>query len=159
VLELQHYGMMKKLEQDWSWRGVDGSEYGAQYFENALRQMHATFIGYHGYAREWLADNPNLTRKFANLCGYWYFLQSASWPETARGGDNVQLSLTWLNRGVAPSLSSLCAQGASARSPRRCGARANVFGCRQYEVDAARNRCRKPASEVADNRNTGRVLD
>jgi hypothetical protein len=103
VLELQHYHMMKAVEGDHSWRGKDGAEFGAQYFDHAIRSMRATFIGYHGHAREWLADNPNVTRKFANLCGYWFFLESASWPATAKAGAAIPLSLTWLNRGVAPA--------------------------------------------------------
>jgi hypothetical protein len=35
--------------------------------------LHATYIGYHGDAREWLADNPELTKELLNRCGYWLF--------------------------------------------------------------------------------------
>jgi hypothetical protein len=103
VLELQHYHMMKSPELDNSWRGPEGSEYGAEYFENAIRSMRATYIGYHGYAREWLADNAKTTLKFANLCGYWFFPESAESPQEAKVGSPIPLNLTWLNRGVAPA--------------------------------------------------------
>lgn len=108
VLELQHYGAVKR---DGNWVVRPGSSIdrsgngrtGADYFRGALGLLHATYIGYHGYAREWLDDNPELTEELLNRCGYWYFLNQVRMPETWRTGADVPLTLTWENRGVAPS--------------------------------------------------------
>lgn len=106
VFELQHYGSVKK---NGSWLGKNGAdtieEYGysgAEIMRKAIETMHATYIGYHGYAEEWLADNPDLTKELANLCGYWYFPVKASYPDVMRKGGN-EISIVWLNKGVAPS--------------------------------------------------------
>jgi len=64
--------------------------------------MHATYIGYHGYAEEWLADNPDLTKELANLCGYWYFQVKAEFNPKLFKGQN-KISIEWLNKGVAPA--------------------------------------------------------
>jgi hypothetical protein len=109
IFELQHYGEVKK---DGNWRGKNGSEKiekygysGAEVMRNAIKTMHATYIGYHGYAEEWLADNPDLTNELANLCGYWYFPVEASFPSVLKKGTN-QISITWINKGVAPAYHS-----------------------------------------------------
>jgi len=106
VFELQHYGDVKK---DGNWLGKNGAEKiakygysGAEVMRKAIETMHATYIGYHGYAEEWLADNPDLTKELANLCGYWYFPVSASYPSKMKAGNN-EISITWLNKGVAPA--------------------------------------------------------
>jgi hypothetical protein len=75
---------------------------GADIFRGAIRTMHATYIGYHGYAEEWLADNPDLAKELANLCGYWYFPVNASVPGNMIIGENT-ISLEWYNKGVAPA--------------------------------------------------------
>ncbi|MDP2324152.1 MAG: hypothetical protein Q8N51_08995, partial [Gammaproteobacteria bacterium] len=75
VLELEHYGTVKRLG---NWDGRPGSNVekfgkgkrGADYFRGALELLHASYIGYHGYAHEWLADNPELTKELLNRCGY-----------------------------------------------------------------------------------------
>ena len=64
--------------------------------------MHATYIGYHGYAEEWLTDNPNLTKELANLCGYWYFPVKAEFNSELSAGKNT-LYIEWLNKGIAPA--------------------------------------------------------
>jgi len=64
--------------------------------------MHATYIGYHGYAEDWLSENPDLTKELANRCGYWYFPVRANFPSTFKYGEN-SLSFEWLNKGVAPA--------------------------------------------------------
>lgn len=64
--------------------------------------MHATYIGHHGYAEEWLADNPDLTNELANRCGYWYFPVSAGFSSILNKGEN-EISFEWLNKGVAPA--------------------------------------------------------
>ena len=104
VFELQHYGMVKK---DGNWLGKNGAEKiakygysGADVMRRAIETMHATYIGYHGYAEEWLADNPDLTNELANRCGYWYFPVSANFSPILKLGKN-EISIEWLNKGVA----------------------------------------------------------
>jgi len=106
VFELQHYAGVKN---DGNWLGKNGSQTigkygcsGALIMRRAIETMHATYIGYHGYTEEWLSDNPDLTKELANLCGYWYFPVSASYPSVMHRGEN-ELSLVWLNKGVAPA--------------------------------------------------------
>ncbi len=106
VFELQHYRSIKK---DGNWLGKNGATIipkykvsGAETFRGALETMHATYIGYHGYVEDWLADNPELTGELANRCGYWYFPVKALVPEKFKRGENG-LSIEWLNKGVAPA--------------------------------------------------------
>jgi hypothetical protein len=106
VFELQHYGMVKR---DSNWLGKNGADTiikygysGAYIMRKAIETMHATYIGYHGYAEEWLADNPELTKEFANMCGYWYFPVKATFPAKMKKGENT-IGISWLNKGVAPA--------------------------------------------------------
>lgn len=106
VFELQHYGNVIK---DGNWLGKNGAGKiekhgysGAHVMRKAIETMHATYIGYHGYAEQWLTDNPELTRELANLCGYWYFPVSASVP-AKMNRDKNEISITWFNKGVAPA--------------------------------------------------------
>lgn len=106
ILELQHYGMVK---EDGNWIGKNGegvipaySYSGADIVRNIIKVMHATYIGFHGYAEEWLTDNPDLSKELANKCGYWYFPVSASYSSVMKHGKNI-LSISWLNKGVAPA--------------------------------------------------------
>ncbi len=106
VFELQHYGDVKK---DGNWIGKNGNDTipklghsGAEIMRNAIKTMHASYIGYHGFAEEWLYDNPDLTGQLANLCGYWYFPVTATFPKSFHLGEN-KLSIEWLNKGVAPA--------------------------------------------------------
>ena len=108
VFELQHYGMVKK---DGNWLGKNGAEKiakygysGAEVMRKAIETMHATYIGYHGYAEEWLADNPDLTNELANRCGYWYFPVSASFPSIIKQSEN-EIAIELINKGVAPAYS------------------------------------------------------
>jgi hypothetical protein len=108
VLELEHYGAIKRSG---NWQGRADSlvakhgngRKGPDYFRGALGLLRATYIGYHGYAHEWLADNPALTAELLNKCGYWYFLHRVSLPEPLRPGREAPLELLWENRGVAPA--------------------------------------------------------
>ena len=72
------------------------------YFRGALELLHATYIGYHGYAHEWLADNPEFTREMLNRCGYWLFPKSIELPESLIAGATMPITLRVENRGVAP---------------------------------------------------------
>ena len=107
VFELEHYGSVKKPG---NWQGLPDSSVakfgkgkkGPDFFRGALGLLHATYIGYHGDAREWLTDNPELTRELLNRCGYWLFPTSVELPEKAAAGSTISLTLTLENRGVAP---------------------------------------------------------
>lgn len=106
VFELQHYGMVK---EDGNWNGKNGSDTiekygcsGAEIMRKAIETMHASYIGFHGYSEEWLADNPELTRELANLCGYWYFPVNVTFNKIMHPGEN-KIDFKWLNRGVAPA--------------------------------------------------------
>jgi hypothetical protein len=107
VFELEHYGSVKKPG---NWEGRPDSavakfgkgKTGPDYFRGALELLHATYIGYHGYAHEWLADNPEFTREMLNRCGYWLFPKSIELPESLVAGATMPLTLRMENRGVAP---------------------------------------------------------
>ena len=108
VFELEHYGTVKRLG---NWLGEAGSSMaqhvpgktGVDFFRGALELLHATYIGYHGYAHEWIADNPELTIEFLNRCGYWYFLHTVDIPDQLNPGAKTTVTITWENRGVAPA--------------------------------------------------------
>ena len=106
IFESGHYNAIKK---DGLWLGKNGAEKiskfnfsGAEIMRGAIQTMHATYIGYHGYAEEWLTENPDLARELANLCGYWYFPVNVSLPDRIILGEN-RLSFKWFNKGVAPA--------------------------------------------------------
>jgi hypothetical protein len=107
VLELEHYRSVRRLG---NWTGEAGSlmaehgggRKGPDFFRGALALLHATYIGYHGLADVWLAENPELTVELLNRCGYWFFLHSATVPESVRPGRPCTVHLAWENRGVAP---------------------------------------------------------
>jgi len=108
VFELEHYGAVKKAG---NWDGRPDSSVarygkgkkGPDYFRGALQLLHATYIGYHGDAREWLTDNPKLTGELLNRCGYWFFPASVELPRELVRGSPAELRATWLNQGVAPA--------------------------------------------------------
>jgi len=107
VLELEHYGKVKSLG-NWEAKPDSASfkfgkgKTGPDFFRGALELLHATYIGYHGDAREWLTDNPELTKELMNRCGYWLFPKSIELPEKFVAGSTMPLTLTMENRGVAP---------------------------------------------------------
>jgi hypothetical protein len=107
VFELEHYGKVKQLG-NWEVRPESAAarfgrgKTGADFFRGALQLLHATYIGYHGDAREWLDDNPALTRELLNRCGYWLFPVSLELPSTMSAGTVAPFRLTIDNRGVAP---------------------------------------------------------
>jgi hypothetical protein len=107
VLELEHYGHVKRLgnwevRPDSSAAKFGKGKTGPDFFRGALELLHATYIGYHGDAHEWLTDNPELTRELLNRCGYWLFPMTLELPDTLVAGATVPFTLTMENRGVAP---------------------------------------------------------
>jgi hypothetical protein len=106
VFELEHY---RSVKEDGNWRGRNGSETipkygvsGRDVMRKAVETLHATYVGFHGYAEDWLAENPELTAELANRCGYWYFPARLHAPAELSAGAN-RIGLTWLNKGVAPA--------------------------------------------------------
>ena len=93
-LEMGHYGAHVKKYGTWK----DGKP-----FERAIEESHATYIGFHGDAREWLADNPEATRKLVNKVGYWYFPKRLDIRDTLTSGTVHKVRMIWLNKGVAPA--------------------------------------------------------
>lgn len=107
ILEAQHYHL---VQNDGNWQGANGEQVlsaygmsGADFLRGAIDTMHATWIGYHGSASDWLSDNPDLARELANRCGYRYTIDSASMPSRATAGSRQTVSIRWTNRGVAPA--------------------------------------------------------
>jgi len=108
VFELEHYGTVKRLG---NWLNEPGSSLaehgngktGADFFRSALQLLHATYIGYHGYAHKWRGDNPELTNELLNRCGYWFFIHTVEVPDELVAGEIADISVTWENRGVAPA--------------------------------------------------------
>jgi hypothetical protein len=106
VFELEHY---RSVKRDTNWIGRNGSDtikkygYPAAYImKKAIETLHATYIGFHGYAEEWYPENPDLTAELANRCGYWYFPVSISFNRRMTLREN-NLTFIWLNKGVAPA--------------------------------------------------------
>lgn len=105
IYEPEHYGYVKKAG---NWKGKNGAianKYGypgATFMEKSMESAHATYIGYHGYLKDWLEDNPELTKRLANRCGYWYFPIRAQYSAETRHHDN-KLLIAWQNKGVAPA--------------------------------------------------------
>jgi len=69
----------------------------------AIEESHATFVGFHGDARKWLSDNPEIAVKIANRSGYWYFLKSIEMNRSIKRGTDQKINLVWENHGVAPA--------------------------------------------------------
>lgn len=113
VFELEHYG---KVKANGYWRGKNGVDTipslgvtGAEVFTNAVKLMHPTYIGYHGYMDEWLKDNPDFTGSMLNMCGYWYFPESVTIGSFRNG--ILDFCIEWINRGVAPAYNSYALEG------------------------------------------------
>jgi len=107
VFELEHYGKVKSLGNWYALPNSSAAKFGKgkkgpDFFRGALELLHATYIGYHGFAREWLDDNPALTRELLNRCGYWLFPKSIELPSTVAAGSVAPFRVTIDNRGVAP---------------------------------------------------------
>ncbi len=108
VFELQHYHAVKR---DGNWTAQEGSSIskyakgktGPDFFRGALDLLHATYLGYHGDAYEWLTDNPELTVELLNRCGYWFFLHRVTIPKDLHPGETCTIQMDWENRGAAPA--------------------------------------------------------
>lgn len=92
-IELEHYSATVK----------NGTWKGGLPLLKAVEESHASFVGFHGDARKWLADNPEIAVKIANRVGYWYFLKSIEMDRSIPRGTEQKLKLVWENHGVAPA--------------------------------------------------------
>lgn len=99
IIELEHYHLMKKSG---NWRGKDGCERGSDWLLKAMELCRPSWLGYHGWAKEWLDENPTLTRELANRVGYWLFPEEAKLPRSVRIGEKPTVAIRLFNRGWAP---------------------------------------------------------
>lgn len=106
IYELQHY---HEVVRDGNWKGKNGAQKidklgysGSEIMRKSMELMHATYIGFHGFAEDWLRDNRELSNDLANRSGYWYFPMKAKFPAKFRAGKNT-LEIQWLNNGFAPA--------------------------------------------------------
>jgi hypothetical protein len=113
VFELEHYSAVK---QNNNWVGKNGEEKlekadvsGARIFREAIKLIHPTYIGFHGYIGEWHADNPDLTNELLNMSGYWYFPKSIRMTGFKNGA--LLFEIDWLNKGVAPAYNVYALKG------------------------------------------------
>lgn len=93
TLEMQHYRAMK-AEKDWV--GKNGSVFGAEIMRKVIARTQCTYLGFHGDAKEFLADNPDYAREIANKLGYWLFINKISFDPS-----DSTVSVEWENRGAA----------------------------------------------------------
>ncbi len=107
IFESEHYPTVKR---NGLWLGKNGKDTipsvgypGAKIFREAIKLEHATYIGFHGYAEEYLTDNPDLAGELLNLCGYWYFPKSVTIRSVKK--SSLQFDIEWVNKGVAPAYS------------------------------------------------------
>jgi hypothetical protein len=113
IFELEHY---RKVKENGYWQGENGKgiipEFnysGAEIFLKALETEHATWIGFHGYLDVWMKDNPDVTGKLLNRCGYWYFPKTVTVVKFDNG--TLAFNIEWLNKGVAPAYASYQLKG------------------------------------------------
>ena len=71
-------------------------------FIEALRNVHATYAGFHGLPRPWLKDQFYLTEYLANRLGYWYFIDGMRLTDFVHGCKNC-IDIIFENRGFAPA--------------------------------------------------------
>ena len=92
-IEFEHYHAVKR-HNNWP-------DPGLPMVKKAIREAHATWIGFHGDAATWQRDNPELACELANQCGYWYILEAAELPKVAEAGKSFECNLKWKNNGIA----------------------------------------------------------
>ena len=90
-IELQHYHMVADEEMKSCFP-----------FLEALKNVRATYAGFHGYPRPWLEKYRDFTEYAANRLGYWYFLEELYLPECVSGTISLA-KLSIANRGFAPA--------------------------------------------------------
>lgn len=66
----------------------------------SLRESHATYSGFHGYAEPWIEKNRAMTEYLANRLGYWYFITAVEFMKAKTGVKSV-LRLHIANKGYS----------------------------------------------------------
>ena len=92
AIEMAHYTYIKPQYESYFRDGLTAME--------AFKNARATFAGFHGYPRKWLANEYYLTEYCANRLGYWYFITGACIPELTNTAYN-RIELDVENRGWA----------------------------------------------------------
>jgi hypothetical protein len=96
ILESQHYHMSVR---DGVWG--DGSGY-----LRAVEAYHASYIGIHAHPDAFYQNNAALVDQINLRLGYRFELNSVTWPEQVKAGDDLIIQTSWQNRGVAHCLFS-----------------------------------------------------
>lgn len=96
TLELCHYRYYK----DKYWNVPNGHGGGLDTVKKAIQLSHATFVSFHGTVREWHKDNPKAAVELINMMGYWFMPESM---EASITHERLNISIAWINRGVAPA--------------------------------------------------------
>lgn len=101
VLETSHY---HEALRDGAYKPTpSGNPRAYDDLRGAIGLTHATYLGYHGDARKWLSDHPDLAKELANRLGYWYFPKSVSMPQSLVAGREQAIRIEWENKGSAPA--------------------------------------------------------
>jgi len=66
----------------------------------ALRTVHATFAGFHGYEEEWNEKSPYFSDYIANRLGYWFFIDGID-PGTPSSGSTEMAEIRIRNKGFS----------------------------------------------------------
>jgi hypothetical protein len=94
-LELEHYSSVRKLQPEDYRLCLPMYE--------AMKEIHASFCGFHGDPRLWLRENPVLTDYLSNRMGYWLFIPWIERLSQWRAGGRAAFDIGISNRGVAPT--------------------------------------------------------
>ena len=88
ILENEHY----------QWNFESGNWAKGKYFLSAMDQANATYGGFHGYPKDFIAANADFAVEAGNKLGYWYFVNNIKLKEN---GNNISIDINWLNKGVS----------------------------------------------------------
>jgi len=108
ILETQHLRFILRAN---NWAAKPGSTFaklstnGPEFLTEATKLLRATYLGYHGTARQWLSlpENPKLSETLLNLSGYWYFPHQLTLPDSFRKTETQEVQIQWENQGLAPA--------------------------------------------------------
>lgn len=91
ILEHEHYGPSKARG---SWDG--------KLLQKAVEDYHASYMSIHWWPREMLEENRDTVNQINQRIGYRLFPQEISWPDEVAIGKPFEVSVRWINAGVAP---------------------------------------------------------
>lgn len=93
-LELEHYASVRSLSREELRQCLP--------FAEAMKEIHASFCGFHGNPRLWLRENAALTDYMSNRMGYWLFIPWIERLSELIAGSRSVFRIGVQNRGVAP---------------------------------------------------------